>query len=94
MIKHIDHYNILNRSHSLFKNDIHEKSSELNKIVSSSTFLVLGGAGAIGQAIVKEIFRRKPVKLHVVDISENNLVELVRDIRSTLGYLCKDFKTL
>ena len=57
MIKHIDHYNILNRSHSLFKNDIHEKSSELNKIVSSSTFLVLGGAGAIGQAIVKEIFR-------------------------------------
>lgn len=94
MIKHIDHYNILNRSHSLFKNDIQEKSSELNKIVSSSTFLVLGGAGAIGQAIVKEIFRRKPVKLHVVDISENNLVELVRDIRSTLGYLCKDFKTL
>mgnify|MGYP001165506207 CR=1 FL=1 len=78
----------------MFNKDIEKKLSELNKIVTDSTFLVLGGAGAIGQAIVKEIFRRQPVKLHVVDISENNLVELVRDVRSTLGYLCKDFKTL
>jgi FlaA1/EpsC-like NDP-sugar epimerase len=55
---------------------------------------VLGGAGSIGQAVTKEIFKRKPQKLHVVDISENNLVELVRDIRSSYGYIDGDFKTL
>ena len=56
-------------------------------------FLVIGGAGSIGQAVSKEIFKRNPQKLHVVDISENNLVELVRDIRSSYGYLDGDFKT-
>ncbi|WP_268034975.1 UDP-N-acetylglucosamine 4,6-dehydratase [Algoriphagus sp. PAP.12] len=56
-------------------------------------FLVLGGAGSIGQAVTKEIFKRNPKKLHVVDISENNLVELVRDVRSSFGYIDGDFKT-
>ena len=56
-------------------------------------FLVIGGAGSIGQAVVKEIFKRNPKKLHAVDISENNLVELVRDIRSTLGYINGSFQT-
>jgi FlaA1/EpsC-like NDP-sugar epimerase len=54
---------------------------------------VLGGAGSIGSAVVKEIFARNPQKLHVVDISENNLAELVRDIRSTFGYIDGDFAT-
>ena len=58
-----------------------------------SIFLVLGGAGSIGQAVTKEIFKRQPKVLHVVDISENNLVELVRDIRSSLGYIKGDFQT-
>jgi FlaA1/EpsC-like NDP-sugar epimerase len=58
-----------------------------------SKFLVIGGAGSIGQAVTREIFRRQPLVLHVVDISENNLVELVRDIRSTLGYIDGDFRT-
>lgn len=49
-------------------------------IVSESKFLVLGGEGTIGQAVTKEIFKRSSQKLHVVDISENNLVELVCDI--------------
>ena len=66
---------------------------ELSKIVSNSTFLVIGGAGSIGQAVTKEIFKRNPKKLHVVDISEKNLVELVRDIRSSYGYIDGDFKT-
>ena len=43
--------------------------------------------------MTKEIFKRNPKKLHVVDISENNLVELVRDIRSSLGYIDGEFKT-
>ncbi|WP_269430644.1 UDP-N-acetylglucosamine 4,6-dehydratase [Campylobacter showae] len=53
----------------------------------------MGGAGSIGQAVTKEIFKRNPRKLHVVDISENNMVELVRDIRSSFGYIDGDFKT-
>jgi FlaA1/EpsC-like NDP-sugar epimerase len=56
--------------------------------------LVIGGAGSIGQAVVKEIFKRNPQILHVVDISENNLTELVRDLRSSLGYISGDFATL
>ena len=51
------------------------------------------GAGTIGQSVTKQIFIRSPKKLHVVDISENNLVELVRDIRSSYGYMNGDFKT-
>ncbi len=54
---------------------------------------MLGGAGSIGQAVTKEIFKRNPRKLHVVDISENNMVELVRDIRSSFGYIEGDFRT-
>ncbi|EOI6869247.1 UDP-N-acetylglucosamine 4,6-dehydratase [Yersinia enterocolitica] len=84
---------ILGRDSELFITDIMGNSSELNKIVSESTFLVLGGAGSIGQSVVKEIFKRGPKKLHVVDISENNVVELVRDIRSTFGYISGEFKT-
>ena len=56
-------------------------------MVAASRFLVIGGAGSIGQAVSKEIFRRNPCKLHVVDLSENNLAELVRDIRSSFGYI-------
>jgi hypothetical protein len=43
--------------------------------------------------VTKEIFKRRPKALHAVDISENNLVELVRDLRSSLGYIEGDFKT-
>ena len=42
--------------------------------------MVVGGAGTIGQAVSREIFKRDPQALHVVDISENNMVELVRDL--------------
>ncbi|WP_421813318.1 UDP-N-acetylglucosamine 4,6-dehydratase [Flagellimonas sp.] len=84
---------LIGRSKELFTNDINTHENELSQIVSSSSFLVIGGAGSIGQATVKEIFKREPKKLHVVDISENNLVELVRDIRSSYGYIDGDFRT-
>jgi FlaA1/EpsC-like NDP-sugar epimerase len=84
---------IIGRQQSLFQKDLEKYEDELSHIVATSNFLVLGGAGSIGQAVTKEIFKRKPKKLHVVDISENNLVELVRDIRSSLGYIDGDFKT-
>ena len=84
---------LIGRTQELFKDDIQKKNKELKDVVSSSTFLVIGGAGSIGQAVTKEIFKRDPKKLHVVDISENNMVELVRDIRSSLGYIDGEFKT-
>ena len=85
--------NLIGRTKKLFENDITSHTSELLNIVSNSRFLVLGGAGSIGQAVTKEIFKRNPLKLHVIDISENNMVELVRDIRSSYGYINGDFKT-
>nr|WP_321226787.1 UDP-N-acetylglucosamine 4,6-dehydratase [uncultured Psychroserpens sp.] len=84
---------LIGRNKMLFTKDIQFNQEELYAKVSTSKFLVLGGAGSIGQAVVKEIFKRDPSKLHVVDISENNLVELVRDIRSSFGYIKGDFKT-
>lgn len=85
--------NIIGRDKTLFVEDILNLKDKLNSIVTSSGFLILGGAGSIGQAVTKEIFTRNPKKLHVVDISENNLVELVRDLRSSMGYIDGDFKT-
>ncbi|MDQ2164229.1 MULTISPECIES: UDP-N-acetylglucosamine 4,6-dehydratase [Vibrio] len=84
---------LIGRTDALFTQDIAQHEAELSRIVSQSRFLVLGGAGSIGQAVTKEIFKRNPQKLHVVDISENNMVELVRDIRSSFGYIGGDFQT-
>lgn len=86
-------WEIIGRSSSLFENDITTNEPLLSNLVAENSFLVLGGAGSIGQAVVKELFKRNPKKLHVVDISENNLVELVRDLRSSLGYIDGEFKT-
>ncbi|MDC0156973.1 UDP-N-acetylglucosamine 4,6-dehydratase [Verrucomicrobia bacterium] len=85
--------NLICRDDLLFEDDLTRLKSELINSVQSSSFLVIGGAGSIGQAVVREIFKRDPKTLHVVDISENNMVELVRDIRSTLGYIKGEFKT-
>ena len=84
---------LIGRSDELFIEDISAHEFELQSIIKKSSFLVLGGAGSIGQAVTKEIFKRNPKKLHVVDISENNMVELVRDIRSSFGYIIGDFQT-
>ncbi|MFT6906210.1 MAG: FlaA1/EpsC-like NDP-sugar epimerase [Oleiphilaceae bacterium] len=84
---------LIGREKELFTSDIANNELQIKNIVSFSSFLVLGGAGSIGQAVTKEIFKRNPLKLHVVDISENNMVELVRDIRSSFGYIDGDFQT-
>ena len=85
--------NLIGRSEALFSPDIEAHKADLASLVSSSRFLVIGGAGSIGQAVCREVFKRNPRALHIVDISENNMVELVRDIRSTLGYIDGDFRT-
>jgi len=84
---------LIGREQQLFEDDVCACEEELSEIISRSSFLVIGAAGSIGQAVTKEIFKRDPSKLHVVDVSENNMVELVRDIRSSLGYGSGDFRT-
>ncbi len=85
--------NLIGRTKELFTDDIENYDEKLKVIVSYSSFLVIGGAGTIGQAVTKEIFKRNPKKIHIVDISENNMVELVRDIRSSFGYIDGEFAT-
>lgn len=89
----MDVLKLIGRTTPLFEGDISSRRKEIEELVCSSKFLVIGGAGSIGQAVTREIFKRNPLALHVVDISENNMVELVRDIRSTLGYIDGDFRT-
>lgn len=84
---------LIGRDAEIFEKDIAFHEQILKKIIQESSFLIIGGAGSIGQAVTKEIFKRNPFKLHVVDISENNMVELVRDLRSSYGYIDGDFQT-
>ena len=84
---------VVGRDYLLFDSDIKHHEATICDLVNNSRFLVIGGAGSIGQAVTREIFKRNPGILHVVDISENNMVELVRDIRSTLGYNDGEFRT-
>ena len=88
-----DILSLIGRTEPLFSTDIVFYEKELSSLITSSRFLVIGGAGSIGSAVVCELFRRNPKLLHVVDISENNLVELVRDIRSSFGYIDGEFAT-
>jgi len=81
------------REKELFTEDLRVLSDLIDKKVAKSRFLVIGGGGSIGHAVSKEIFRRGASLLHVVDLSENGLVELTRDIRSDLGYRTKNYDT-
>jgi FlaA1/EpsC-like NDP-sugar epimerase len=84
---------MIGRSKALLDQDLQRHADQLFEEVASSRFLVIGAAGSIGQAVTREIFARHPKALHAVDINENNMVELVRDIRSSLGYIKGDFRT-
>ena len=84
---------LIGRESELFNEDIITENHRLETMVKGARFLVIGGSGSIGQAVTREIFKRDPEVLHVVDISENNMVELVRDLRSTVGYGSGAFKT-
>ncbi|MDC0607882.1 SDR family NAD(P)-dependent oxidoreductase [Amylibacter sp.] len=84
---------ILGRKHQYFLQDMNHYKNELQQTICGARILVVGGAGSVGQAVAKLLFRFDPRVLHVVDVSENNLVELVRQIRSTDGYGSGDFRT-
>ena len=89
----MNYLSLIGRTDALFESDLEKHRDLLYSLVSTGRFLVIGGAGSIGQAVTKEIFKRNPLSLHVVDISENNMVELVRDLRSSFGYIDGEFKT-
>ena len=89
----LDILNLIGRSNDLFVDDILNHEREFSDVIMQSSFLIIGGAGSIGQAVTKEVFKRNPKLLHVLDISENNLVELVRQLRSTVGYTDGEFRT-
>jgi FlaA1/EpsC-like NDP-sugar epimerase len=83
---------LIGRTQPLFEADLATHGKTLDEQVQSGRFLVIGGAGSIGSAVVRELFKRGPRVLHVIDLSENNLAELVRDVRSSLGYIKGDFR--
>jgi len=89
----VNNLKLIGRDKELFHSDIKKFEKDLREMVSHSKFLVIGGAGSIGQAVCYQIFKRDPKLLHVVDISENNMVELVRNLRSTVGYGSGIFET-
>lgn len=82
---------LIGRTSAVFKADLAKNEPALTESIAGGRFLVVGGAGSIGGAVVRELFARNPKTLHVIDTSENNLAELVRDLRSSLGYIEGDF---
>lgn len=85
---------ITGRNESLFLKDIANNQAVLQERIDGKSVLVIGGAGTIGSNYIKALLKFKPAKLYVVDTNENGLTELVRDLRSSLGYnIPVDFKT-
>lgn len=85
---------ITKRPESLLAKDFVRYDKELNKKINGKKVLVIGGAGSIGSQYIKAILKFKIAKLIVVDINENGLTELVRDLRSSIDYnIPEDFVT-
>jgi FlaA1/EpsC-like NDP-sugar epimerase len=75
--------NITFRESSLFEKDLINYNLELSNEINNKSVLVIGGAGTIGSNYIKSLLKFCPKKLIVVDINENGLTELVRDLRSS-----------
>ena len=82
--------NITFRTQSMFENDIIANKDELEHKINNNTVLVIGGAGTIGSSFIRALLRFKPKSLVVVDINENGLTELTRDLRSTNNLFIPD----
>ncbi|MCR4924646.1 MAG: polysaccharide biosynthesis protein [Lachnospiraceae bacterium] len=74
---------VIKRNKSMFLEDMEAHRDELSGEIEGKKVLVIGGAGSIGSAFVKELLKYKPKALTIVDINENALTELTRDLRST-----------
>lgn len=83
---------VIKRPVSMFAHDLYCNNNVLTEKIKNKTILVIGGAGSIGSAFVKAVLAFFPKSLVVVDINENALAELTRDLRSTKDmYIPKDF---
>ena len=91
--KFISEY-VTKRPVSMFYNDIQKNKETLTEKIKGKSVLVIGGAGSIGSSFIKAILPFMPATLVVVDINENGLAELTRDLRSTKGlYVPNDYIT-
>ena len=77
--------NVTHRASSMFEADIHSNAKKLSNEIQGKSVCVIGGAGSIGSSYIKAVLRFKPAKLVVIDLNENGLAELTRDLRSTDG---------
>ena len=85
---------VTGRTKSLFASDIVANSEQIRSEIENKRVLVIGGAGSIGSQFIKAVLPFCPSQLMVVDLSENGLAELTRDLRSTLGmYVPEDYRT-
>ncbi len=78
------------RNRSLFQDDVEANADAISEAISGKRILVTGAAGSIGSSTVRQIVRYKPAFLAAIDLSENNLVELVRDLRGRTGLTVGD----
>lgn len=86
--------NVTERPQSLFLEDMIANSETLRREIEGKKVLVIGGAGSIGSSFIRALLPYRPAKLTVVDLNENGLAELTRDLRSTYGmYVPQDYVT-
>lgn len=78
------------RPSSMFETDIKTNADELTHEIKGKKVCVIGGAGSIGSSFIKAVLRFEPKSVVVVDLNENGLAELVRDVRSTQGLYVPD----
>ena len=84
---------ILNRSNSVFHEDFQKYISDLQSALTDARVLVIGASGTIGSAVCMELVKFDLQCMHLIDVSENNLVETVRRIRSSVGFFENELKT-
>ena len=85
---------IIGRQQSMFVVDIESNKDQLFREINGKKICVIGGAGSIGSQFIKAVLRFKPATLVVIDLNENGLAELTRDLRSTYGlYVPQDYRT-
>ncbi len=85
---------VTHRAVSMFEADIQANSVMLTHEIEGKSVCVIGGAGSIGSSFIKAVLRFRPCKLVVVDLNENGLAELTRDLRSTDElYMPDDYRT-
>ena len=75
---------------SMFAHDIEANKEKLTQEIKGRKVCVIGGAGSIGSSFIKAVLRVEPKSVVVVDLNENGLAELVRDVRSTNGLYVPD----